>query len=276
MDQRSITHFRVPRDRGELGVVDDSTKFIGGGSHVFGEFNTDLRELVDLTALGWVPLAADREGLTVAATCTLADLANLGDPGWRAHPLFFQACSALLGSFKVWNVATVGGNICASLPAGPMTSLAVGLDADLLVWRADGSDEILAARSFVTGIQENALRQGDVLRSIHFPASSLAAHTAFRKIALSPLGRSGAVLIGRSESSGRFVLTVSAATLRPEQVVFGETPTASQLRTAIDAIDSWFTDAHGAADWRHAVSAVLAEEIRLELLESLEREDPAL
>ena len=42
--------------------------------------------------------------------------------GWAAYPLIWQCVNSLLGSFKVWNVATVAGNICMALPAGPMTS----------------------------------------------------------------------------------------------------------------------------------------------------------
>ncbi len=57
----------------------------------------------------WTVLDGD---LVISSTCTLAELAAIPDDrGWPAHPLFFQACTALLGSFKVWNVATVGGNV---------------------------------------------------------------------------------------------------------------------------------------------------------------------
>jgi CO/xanthine dehydrogenase FAD-binding subunit len=206
----------------------------------------------------------------VAATTTLTEVSRLPDDhGWRAHPLFYQCCTALFGSFKVWNVATVGGNICTALPAGPMTSLFSALDAEALIWRADGSDLRLPVSELVTGNTTTSLGSGDVLRSLHVSPRSLGSATAYRKIALSAIGRSGAVIIGRLDPvDGSFVLTVSAATVRPEQLRFAGLPTASDLRSAIEGIDSWFTDAHGAADWRRAVSALLGEEIRLELTEA--------
>ena len=179
--------------------------------------------------------------------------------------MFRQACTALFGSFKVWNVATIGGNLCAALPAGPMTSLAAGLDADVLVWGPDGTDRRLPAAAFVTGNTTNALRPGEVLRAVEVPPDALASRTAYRKIALSPIGRSGVVLIGRRPPRGGFVLTITAGTVRPVQLRYAAVPDAAALRADVEAVDAWFTDAHGAADWRRAVSVVLGLEILEEL-----------
>jgi CO/xanthine dehydrogenase FAD-binding subunit len=270
VDLNTVVEVRPARQRADLAGLDAATAVLAGGSWLFSEPQVTTTALIDITSLGWEPLTVcsdvDGSGLSVAATCTLAELAHVeARPGWVAHPLFFQACTALFGSFKVWNVATVGGNICASLPAGPMTSLAAGLDAQVVIWRADGSDESMPATEFVVGNKLNVLRTGDVLRSIEFSAAALASRTAFRKIALSPLGRSGAVIIGRLGTEGEFVLTVTAATLRPVQLRYPELPTAGRLAADVGSIDAWFTDPHGAADWRRAVSGLLAEQIRAEL-----------
>jgi len=60
---------------------------------------------------------------------------------------------------------------------------------------------------------------------------------------------------------------VTGGTVRPVQLRYPTLPEAAVLAADINAIDAWFTDAHGAADWRRAVSGLLAEEIRLELAE---------
>lgn len=224
MDLDTIQRIRVARSRADLGDTSGRSAVIGGGSWVFSLPHDHLDELVDLQGLDWPPLTRTSAGLSIAGTCTLAQLAALPDDGSPAHPLLFQCCTALLGSFKIWNVATVGGNIATALPAGPMTSLAAALDAEALIWRADGGDERVPVAELVTGNMTTTLGPGDVIRSIEIPASSLAALTAFRKIALSPLGRSGAVVIGRLDVDGGFVLTVSAATVRPEQLRFPGLP----------------------------------------------------
>ena len=103
-----------------------------------------------------------------------------------------------------------------------------------------------------------------MIRSIEFSPEALAAATAFRRIALSPLGRAGTVLAARRDAAG-LVICVTGGTTRPEVLRFPGPAGAAEVETAVDSIASWFTDAHGAADWRRAVSLRFAEEIRQEL-----------
>jgi CO/xanthine dehydrogenase FAD-binding subunit len=275
MDLTTVLTIIPARTRADLAALDATVVPLAGGSELFADPRIHLTGLVDLQTMGWPALTVDAAGLEIAATCTLAELSRMpAEPGWVAHPIFHLACTALFGSFKVWNVATVGGNLCTSLPAGPMICLTAALDAEVLIWRADGTDERLPALDFVTGNTTNVLAPGDVLRSIHVPAAALAARTAYRKIALSPLGRSGAVLIGRLDTDGAFVLTVTGGTVRPVQLRYPGLPEAAGLAADIAGIDAWFTDAHGAADWRRATSGLLGEEIRAELAASADPVTP--
>lgn len=185
-------------------------------------------------------------------------------PGGDTRALFWQCANSLLASFKVWNVATVGGNIALSLPAGPMTSLAVALDAELVIWSATAERRMPAA-AFVTGVRENALGPDEVLRSIEIPRRSLGSRTGFRRIALSPLGRTGTLVIGRVDAGGEAVFTVTGGTSRPVQLRFDELPSALTLERAVLGIEEWHDDAHGAPDWRRAMSVLFAEELRIDL-----------
>jgi CO/xanthine dehydrogenase FAD-binding subunit len=120
---------------------------------------------------------------------------------------------------------------------------------------------------FVTGDNANALAPGELLRSIHLPAAALARRTAFRHVSLTKLGRSAALLIGTSGEAGDLVLTITASVDRPIQLRFAAMPGAAELRDAIDGIPTarWFTDPHGAADYKRHVSLHLGESIRAEL-----------
>jgi CO/xanthine dehydrogenase FAD-binding subunit len=151
-----------------------------------------------------------------------------------------------------------------------MISLAAALDATLVIWRPDGSDYTAGVADFVTGAATNVLDPGEILRSVSMPATAMRARVAYRRIALAPLGRTGALLIGRldrPDDGGVFTLTVTGATTRPHVVRFPGLPARTELADALAAIpdQDWYTDAHGAADWRAAVSAVLAYEICEEL-----------
>ncbi|OCG73953.1 FAD binding domain-containing protein [Microbacterium sediminis] len=260
MDLVDVQTLRVARTTADL-VLAPGERAMGGGTWLFSEPQPGTTGVVDLMGLGWPDLEDLPEGgLRIAATCTLAALAASG-----RHPLFLSACESLLASFKVWNAATVGGNVCLGLPAGALVSLAAGLDGVAVLWTADAAGGLTERRlpvlDFVTGAAQTALRPGEVLRAIDFPAAALRARSALRKLALSPLGRSGVVVVGRQDEDGAVAITVSAATLRPRRLAFAAPPSEEELAAAVAGIDDWFGDAPGAADWRRAQGLRLAIEV---------------
>jgi len=209
-------------------------------------------------------------GLRIAATCKIAELDGAGLPAhWTAAPLVNQCCRAFLASFKIWNMATVGGNLCMALPAGPMISLGSALDGVCTVWTRDGEQRRVAVIDFVLGPQRNVLQPGELLRAIELPVEALRRRTSFRQISLSPLGRSGALVIGtRSVDDGSFALTVTAATPRPIRLAFPRVPARDALRERLEAEIPpalYYNDVHGTPAWRRHVTLQFAEEIRIAL-----------
>ncbi|MEV6556288.1 FAD binding domain-containing protein [Nocardia sp. NPDC051756] len=277
MDLDTIREVAPARERADLSAIGGSCAVLAGGTFLFSEPQNHLDRLVDITALGWPALTAAPDGLEIAATCTLAEFAGsvpgreLGAPvlreEWPGTRLFAQGCRALLASHKIWRTATVGGNICLSLPAGGVLAALTALDGVALGWGADGVDRRIPLREFVLGPERNVLLPGEVLRSITVPASSLLARTSFRKVALAPLGRSGSVVMGRRDPDGRCVVTITAATERPVVLDFAMAPSDAEVDAVLGGIDPllWFDDPHGAPDWRRQVSGVLAREVAAEL-----------
>ena len=267
MDLPTLTEVRLPTSRAEL-ELSETVIPLAGGTWLFSEPQDHLTGLVDLTTLGWTPCERRADGgMSLAATCTMAQLVAIPlQEGWGAQPLFRQCAESLLQSFKIWNTATVGGNIATALAAGALIGLGGALDAELVIWTPDGGERRERVADFVLAQRLTTIRPGEVVRSIEVEPSALAATTAFRRIALSPLGRAGTVLAARRDLDGAFVLCVTGGTTRPEVVRFADLPTSAELAVAIAAIPTWFSDAHGAADWRAGVSALLAEEIRRELV----------
>jgi CO/xanthine dehydrogenase FAD-binding subunit len=241
--------------------------WLAGGTWLFSEPQPALSRLLDLRAYRWPALRRQPDGLEVAATCTLAELARAELPPWPAAPLIGRCCAALLGSFKVWNAATVGGNICLALPAGPMISLTAALDGIGVIWAPGGAERHVPIAEFVTGPGQNVLAPGELLRSVWLPAAALAGTTAFRQLSLSPLGRSAAVVIGRrSPADGSLVITVTAATPRPVQLRFAAAPGPERLLAALTAsVPRYHDDVHGSPAWREAITRQLALEVLTEL-----------
>lgn len=266
MDLNTITGYRHARTRADLALA-PGERIVAGGTSFFSEPQIEATGIVDITEMDWPPVEDLPDGgLRIAATCPIATLAELpARPSHHAHPLFFQCASALLASFKIWNVATVGGNICRSLSAASMVSLAATLEATALIWRPDGTDRHVSVAELITGNGTNTLEPGEVLRAIDIPGYALRAHTGFRKIALAELGRSGAVVTGRRDEDGAAVFVLTAATAWPTVLRYPELPSATRLRADIDSAAGYYTDPLGSADWRRGVSGILAEEIRVEL-----------
>lgn len=259
MDLISVRETRVARSRADL-TLRAGERWLGGGTWLFSEEQPGLTGLVDLTGLDWTPITWAGETLVISATCPIGTVRELTD-----SPLFRQCADSLLASWKIQRVATIGGNICMALPAGAMTSLAVGLDATALVWSPDGSDRRIPVHALVTGVQTTALDFGEVVRAIEFPSHALSARTAFRRIALSPLGRTGTLVTGRVDATGATVFSITGGTEAPHRLAFDAAPSARELSAALDTIPDWYDDAHGSSDWREAMSRRFAEHVREEL-----------
>jgi CO/xanthine dehydrogenase FAD-binding subunit len=270
MDLNTVSEVVRPVSRLEPNQWQDGDAWLAGGTWLFSEPQPDLRRLVDLQGFGWEPLRIGEEGLEIAATCTIAQLDALSmPPDWNAAHLVRRCCRSFLASFKIWNVATVGGNVCMSLPAGPMISLTAALEGVCTIWSREGSERRARLEEFVTGVHQNILRTGDLLRSIDLPASALRKRASFRRMSMTQEGRSTALLIGTlCPDRGDFKLSVTAATSRPTRLEFPSLPNHRQLQGAIhDGIpaDRYLDDVHGTPAYRQHLTCYFAEQIRREL-----------
>ncbi len=258
---------RPPEQPGTLWRAGDA--WLAGGTWLYSDKQPEVQRLIDLMPLGWDTLEASDSGLDIGAMCTIHALYTFAAPDdWRAGPLLPASCEAFLASFKVWNSATVGGNICMSLPAGPMITLTVALEATYTLWGATGRERTVDAGDFVTGDHQNVLGPGELLRSIHIPATALRKRHAHRRFTLTQMGRSTIFMIGtQSPGSDDLLLTITAATTHPVRLSFDSMPTAEALAHRIDSIsdDVWFDDPNGAPDHRHHLARYYAEQIRAEL-----------
>jgi CO/xanthine dehydrogenase FAD-binding subunit len=270
MDLNTITEVLRPTEANAVKKWENGYAWLAGGTWLFSEPQVATHTLIDLESLNWPSLTPSPEGLEIAATCRVVELDRFkAPPDWKAAPLFPQCCRAFLASFKIWNEATVGGNIVMSLPAGPMISLTAALEGICTLWPRNGAPRKVPVVDFVTGDHKNVLAPGELLRSILLPASALKKSYAFRRFTLTHLGRSEVLLIGTlCPESGEFLLTVTASTLRPVQLRFKNVPSAEMLEMAVDAatpFELYLDDAHGSPHHRQHLTYYFAEQIRQQL-----------
>jgi CO/xanthine dehydrogenase FAD-binding subunit len=270
MNLYTIKEVKRPTSPDQITEWRDGYAWLAGGTWLFSEPQINTDTLIDLDAFGWKALEPSANGLDLAATCRIVELHGFKAPAaWTAGPLIDDCCQSYLASWKIWHAATIGGNICMSLPAGPMISLTVALEGIYTLWPRDGKPREVKAIDFVTGDHKNVLAPGELLRSIHLPAEALSKHFAFRRSSLTHLGRSAVLIIGtRAPKGGEFLLTVTAATIRPFQLTFDTFPTATDLRRALDTAiphGDYHTDVHGTPTYRRHLTYYYSEQIRSEL-----------
>ncbi len=272
MDITSITAYRVAHDRSDLALGPGET-VLAGGTWLMSEPQPDTTGFVDLSGMAWPDIEVSDRGLRIGATCTIATLVAFAEgrgvaappSSWTALPLVVEAANALLASFKIWNTATVGGNVCRAYAAAAMISFAVALDGVAVVWGPAGDERRLPVAEVPTGNGTTSLAPGEVLRALEIPASALRSTARLRKIALAEHGRSGAVVTGRVDPDGAAVFAATAATLVPVVRRFSALPSADAVTAAFVDAPGFYTDPLGAADWRQAVTVELARRVRADL-----------
>ena len=159
-------------------------------------------------------------------------------------------------SFKVQHVATVGGNLCLALPAGAMISLTAALGATVVIWTPDGGERREPVADFVRGAGVTSLAPGEIVRAVDVPASALAAPDGV------PPDVADQARPGRRRSSIGCRLD-GAPSPRPPPARWCST--RADLEAGLAAVDCWYDDPHGPADWRAHVTAVLVAEVAGEL-----------
>jgi CO/xanthine dehydrogenase FAD-binding subunit len=269
MNLNTITSVKRPASAQEIEGWQPGDAWLAGGTWLFSEPQPQLRRLIDLQQLGWPALAATDAGLDIAATCRIAELhAFCAREGWTAGPLIAACCESLLASFKIWNAATVGGNICMSLPAGALICMAVALEGELTLLARDGTSRTVAAIDFVVGNNRNVLLPGELLRNIHLPAAALSKRFAFRRASLTQLGRSAALLAATRGAAGDMLITITASTPRPIQLRLPAGTGAQALADLLESVlpeGSYFDDVNGTPAYKRHVTRRFAEQIRAEL-----------
>jgi CO/xanthine dehydrogenase FAD-binding subunit len=271
MNLNTIKEVKRPRSLEEIQDWRSGDAWLAGGTWLFSEPQVHTDTLIDLETLGWPALVATEDGLEIAATCKIAELYAFEPPKrWANASLIRECCRSFLSSFKIWNEATIGGNVVMSLPAGPMISLTVALEAEYELWPREGPPRRVPAADFVTGVHANVLAPGELLRSIHMPASALERRHAFRRASLTHLGRSSVLLIG-TRAHDEVVVTVTAATIRPVRLRFDAMLGDHALRAAIDAAipqELYLDDVHGSPSHRRHLTYHFTQEICEELFAS--------
>jgi carbon-monoxide dehydrogenase medium subunit len=123
----------------------------------------DIKNIPELNELTYDP----DSGLTIGAAVPLYKIYG-NQAVANAYPGLIDAAS-LIGGTQIQGRASLGGNLCNATPSGDSSPVMIALGGTANVAGPNGNREI-AVEDFCTGPGQNALENGEVLVSIHFPA----------------------------------------------------------------------------------------------------------
>ncbi len=121
----------------------------------------DIKNLNDLKVL-----AEDEQGITLGAAVTLNDIAEFA-PVKKYIPILASGCRSV-GSYMIRNRATLAGNICNASPAADTSAPLYCLNA-VVNLVGPGGDRTIPVNEFFTGPGKNALKKGELVRSVTIP-----------------------------------------------------------------------------------------------------------
>jgi carbon-monoxide dehydrogenase medium subunit len=256
-----------------LATAGEDGKVLAGGQSLLPVLRLRLaypEMLVDLGGIAELSgVSDDGDAILIGAMTTHDEVVNNALVKQHA-PLVAQA-TATVGDRQVRHLGTFGGSLAHADPAGDLPTVALTLDAEMLV-RGPAGQRVVAARDFFVDYLTTALAPGEILTGIRIPKLGDGWSTHYEKFnrvaqAWSIVGVAAAVKRSNgSIAEARIGLTNMGSTpLRAaavEQALSGADATSGAVAAASgSAADGTHapSDLAGQADYRNHLVTVLTK-----------------
>jgi carbon-monoxide dehydrogenase medium subunit len=231
-------------------------RYLAGGQSLVQAMKLRLsssERLVDLGGVGELKGITVAGGtVTVGAMTTHAAVAASAEVR-KASPALAELAGGI-GDPMVRNMGTLGGSIANADPAACYPAGLVGLGATVHT-----NQRTIAADAFFTGLYGTALKPGELITAVTFPAPAKAAYIKFKQ----PASRFALVGVFVSQGAGGVRVAVTGAKSSVFRVKAMEDALAKSFTPeAVKAIkvpaDDINSDLHGSAAYRAAMISVMA------------------
>ena len=259
-------------------------KLVAGGTDLLPQMKNGMlkpRRVVDLSALPELKVIEVRSdgGLRVGAgvSARLLELSRPVRDGFAA----LAESAAVVGSYQIRNLATLGGNLANAAPSADMAPPLLALDAEFLIAGPRGERRVSAADFFV-GVRRTQLEPDEMLVEIAIPApgpgsgGTYVRHTPRRELDIAVVGVASQLTVrdGRCVKARIALAAVAPVPLRAtaaEARLVGESVSPGLIEEAAElavAAASPISDQRGSAEFRLHLVRVLT---RRTLTTALER-----
>jgi|TARA_B110000483_G_scaffold224086_1_gene282546 carbon-monoxide dehydrogenase medium subunit len=258
-----------------LANADIPAKILAGGTDLIIQTNRSTEEsrlLVDVKKIaGMLDANLSADGLDLGPSMSCAEFTSRKDIQ-KVFPGLVEA-AYLIGSTQVQGRASIGGNLCNSSPAADTIPALLVNGAQCVIVGPSG-ERTVAAEDFMTGVGQNCMVKGELLKMIHLPAPAAKTSDAYLRfiprtemdIAVAGAGVSvtvddsgictaARVAIGAVSPTARLVSEAADALIG---TMLDEDALQAAATAASDA-SSPITDRRGTAEYRKQIVGVLVK-----------------
>ena len=258
-----------------LANADIPAKILAGGTDLIIQTNRSTEEsrlLVDVKKIaGMLDANLSADGLDLGPSMSCAEFTSRKDIQ-KVFPGLVEA-AYLIGSTQVQGRASIGGNLCNSSPAADTIPALLVNGAQCVIAGPSGERKV-AAEDFMTGVGQNCMVKGELLKMIHLPAPAAKTSDAYLRfiprtemdIAVAGAGVSVTV----DDSGICTAARVAIGAVSPTALLVSEAADAligtmldedalQAAATAASDASSPITDRRGTAEYRKQIVGVLVK-----------------
>jgi carbon-monoxide dehydrogenase medium subunit len=258
-----------------LANADIPAKILAGGTDLIIQTNRSTEEsrlLVDVKKIaGMLDANLSADGLDLGPSMSCAEFTSRKDIQ-KVFPGLVEA-AYLIGSTQVQGRASIGGNLCNSSPAADTIPALLVNGAQCVIVGPSG-ERTVAAEDFMTGVGQNCMVKGELLKMIHLPAPAAKTSDAYLRfiprtemdIAVAGAGVSVTV----DDSGICTAARVAIGAVSPTALLVSEAADAligtmldedalQAAATAASDASSPITDRRGTAEYRKQIVGVLVK-----------------
>ena len=154
----------------DLLAKDGDAKLLAGGHSLIPALKLRFARpslLVDIGRLGDLSYVRD-DGTQIAIGALTRHKAVRNDPLLQEHCPIVSTTAGMIGDPQVRHRGTIGGSLAHGDPASDLPAVMLALGAELVI-RGGGSERVVPATQFFTGVFQTAVGQGEMLTEIRVP-----------------------------------------------------------------------------------------------------------
>ena len=156
----------------------EKARIVAGATDLIVE-RPEVERLIDITSLPLDYIKKDGDGLRIGTLTTVESLRRSETLNGPYYVLVEVASQ--FGHRNVRNLATVGGNLCSSVPSADMAPPLIVMDTSARLVGPDG-ERVVPLGDFFIFVRQNALEADEMLIEIQVPPQPPRTGTAFEKI----------------------------------------------------------------------------------------------